>query len=155
LSLKKHKLQKEKKLADKAKAAFEAAEAKMNNLKGRGDAKAFEAEKERNMLHERYLQAKKQADTAIQDATEKNKYNIMEHLCDYIDLYYEFFKSGTSAIEQLQSKLDDYRNAAQKVNKNRTLEFFILRSSVKVSNNNLTFFLLRNGWNTKCVLVGL
>ena len=102
-------------MADKAKASFEAADAKLNNLKGRGDAKAFEAEKERNMLQERYLQSKKQADTIILDAIEKNKFNIMEHLCDYIDLYYEFFKNGTSAIEQLQANVEAYRNMAQKV----------------------------------------
>ena len=115
LTLTKNAMQKEKKLAEKAKASFEAADAKMNSLKGRGDAKSFEAEKERNMLSERYLQAKKQADTTIEDAIDKNKFNILEHLCDYIDLYYDFFKNGTIAIEQIQSNVAAYRNVAQKV----------------------------------------
>jgi hypothetical protein len=42
--------QQEKKHYDKAKAAFEAADTKLRQLKSKEDAKAFDIEKERNVL---------------------------------------------------------------------------------------------------------
>ncbi len=48
-------LQQEKKQYEKAKTAFEAADSKLRQLKGREDAKAFDIEKERNVLQERYI----------------------------------------------------------------------------------------------------
>ena len=45
-----HRQQQEKKHYDKAKAAFEAADTKLRQLKSKEDAKAFDIEKERNVL---------------------------------------------------------------------------------------------------------
>ncbi|ELR12396.1 PH domain containing protein [Acanthamoeba castellanii str. Neff] len=107
----------EKKHYDKAKAAFEAADTKLRQLKSKEDAKAFDIEKERNVLQERYLESRDQAQTALADAFEKNKFSTLEKMCDYIDAQHHYYKSALEAVELTKQKVDDYRRYITKKKK--------------------------------------
>ncbi|KAL6071261.1 Rho GTPase activating protein [Balamuthia mandrillaris] len=100
----------EKKKYDKAKAAFEAADAKVKHLKVKEDAKAFETEKERNILQKKYEESKAVTKNAFMDAYERNKVATLERLCDYVDAYKEVFRYGFEAFATIDSQLNSYRS---------------------------------------------